>query len=111
MPEEELTVTEIQKTLAESKMNKVCLFAFNELAIFVDWFAESKEMRTHYLNNILLLITKMSEKFNAISTGVDEYIMRLEEENRNLRDKKEALERYAELCRFSDLEEEEETDK
>ena len=109
MPEEELTVTEIQKTLAESKMDKVCLFAFNELAIFVDWFAESKEMRTHYLNNILLLITKMSEKFNAISTGCDEYIMSLEEENRKLRDKNKALERYAELCRFSDLEEE--TDK
>lgn len=106
MPEEELTVTEIQKTLAESKMDKVCLFAFNELAIFVDWFAESKEMRTHYLNNILLLITKMSEKFNAISTGCDEYIMSLEEENRKLRDKNKALERYAELCRFSDLEEE-----
>lgn len=47
------------------------------------------------------------QKFNAISTGVDEYIMRLEEENRKLRDKNEALERYAELCRFSDLEEEE----
>lgn len=104
MPEEELTVTEIQKTLAESKMDKVCLFAFNELAIFVDWFAESKEMRTHYLNNILLLITKMSEKFNAISTDVDEYIMGLEEENRKLRDKNEALERYTELCKFSDLE-------
>lgn len=104
MPEEELTVTEIQKTLAESKMDKVCLFAFNELAIFVDWFAESKEMRTHYLNNILSLITKMSEKFNAISTGVDEYIMSLEEENRKLRDKNKALERYAELCKFSYLE-------
>ena len=111
MPEEELTVTEIQKTLVESKMDKVCLFAFNELAIFVDWFAESKEMRTHYLNNILLLITKMSEKFNSISTGCDEYIMSLEEENRKLRDKNKALERYAELCRFSDLEEEEETEK
>ena len=49
------------------------------------------------------------QKFNAISTGVDEYIMSLEEENRKLRDKNEALERYAELCRFSDLEEE--TDK
>ena len=58
---DELTVLEIQKELAESKMDKVCLFAFNELATFVDWFAESKEMNKHYLNNILLLITKMSE--------------------------------------------------
>ena len=102
---------QIPNNIEESKMDKVCLFAFNELAIFVDWFAESKEMRTHYLNNILLLITKMSEKFNTISTGCNEYIMSLEEEHRKLRDKNEAFERYAELCRFSDLEEEEETDK
>lgn len=46
------------------------------------------------------------QKFNKTSTGVDEYIMSLEEENRKLRDKNEALERYAELCKFSDLEEE-----
>ena len=72
MPKEELTVTEIQKKLAESKMDKVCLFAFNELATFVDFFAENKEINIHYLNNILLLITKMSEKFNTTSAGVDE---------------------------------------
>lgn len=43
-------------------------------------------------------------KKQKFSADVDEYIMGLEEENRKLRDKNKALERYAELCKFSDLE-------
>lgn len=45
-------------------------------------------------------------KKQKFSAGVDEYIMGLEEENRKLRDKNKALERYVELCEFSALKEE-----
>lgn len=46
-------------------------------------------------------------KKQKFSAGVDEYIMGLEEENRKLRDKNKALERYIELCEFSASQEEE----
>ena len=56
-----MTITELQEKLAESKIDKVCIFAFNELATFVDWYAENQEMNEHYQNDILLLMNKMLE--------------------------------------------------
>ena len=49
-----MTVQEIQEEVKKSKLDKVCMFAFNELANFIDWTAESKEINEHYQNNLLL---------------------------------------------------------
>ena len=38
-----MSIQELQRKLAESKMDNVCKFVFNELATFVDWYAVSKE--------------------------------------------------------------------
>ena len=56
-----MNIQELQRKLAESKMDNVCMFVFNELATFVDWYAESKEQNEHYMNDILLLVNKMTE--------------------------------------------------
>lgn len=56
-----MNIQELQKNLAESKMDNVCKFAFNELATFIDWYATSKEQNEHYINDIMLLVNKMAE--------------------------------------------------
>lgn len=56
-----MSIQELQENLAESKIDNVCKFAFNELATFVDWYAVSKEQNEHYMNDLLLLATKMTE--------------------------------------------------
>ena len=54
-------VQELQKKLAGSKMENDCKFAFNGLATFVDWYAENKEQKERYMNDILLLVNKMEK--------------------------------------------------
>ena len=56
-----MNIQKLQKKLAESNMAYVCKFAFNELATFVDWYAVSKEQNEYYMNDLLLLVTKMAE--------------------------------------------------
>lgn len=60
-----MAIQELQKKLTESKMDNVYKFAFNELATFIDWYAESKDQNEHYMNDILLLVTKMAESSNV----------------------------------------------
>lgn len=47
--------------LGKSRLDKVCMFAFQELSNFVDWFSESEDVNEHYQNQLYLLMTKMSE--------------------------------------------------
>lgn len=61
-----MSIQELQRKVAESKMDNVCKFVFNELATFVDWYAVSKEQNEHYMNNLLLLVNKMAEFIKEI---------------------------------------------
>ena len=56
-----MSIQELQKKLAESKMDNDCKLIFNKLATFVDWYALSKEQNELYMNDILLLANKMEE--------------------------------------------------
>ena len=61
-----MSIQELQRKVAESKMDNVCKFVFNELATFVDWYTVSKEQNEHYMNNLLLLVNKMAEFIKEI---------------------------------------------
>ncbi|MBO7712219.1 MAG: hypothetical protein J6S85_01790 [Methanobrevibacter sp.] len=61
-----MITTELQKKFVESKIDKVCMFAFNELATFVDWYAETQEINEHYQNDILLLMNKMNKMLELL---------------------------------------------
>lgn len=61
-----MSIQELQRKVAESKMDNVCKFVFNELATFVDWYAVSEEQDEHYMNNLLLLVNKMAEFIKEI---------------------------------------------
>ena len=61
-----MSIQELQRKVAESKMDNVCKFVFNELATFVDWYAVSKEQNEHYMNNLLLLENKKAEFIKEI---------------------------------------------
>ena len=64
-----MSIQELQKKLAESKMDKVCMSVVNELATFVDWYAEYKEQKEHYMNDILILMSAITE----LTKGIEEY--------------------------------------